>query len=244
MKKDTLKGITVDGVPLKKCLACEEKEDPVDKDVLDEFRRNRHHIYKPKNIRFPERYGNYRRNITVENKVFFINKANIQRNIHQALDTKDAKLALVSVMLTREDPTTLVQMFDIIRNIAIEMGEEKKIFFSAHSLRNHIGFIMKSKLGVFFDVLPKGQTSIKYLIKSSHKDRFTVPQAMELVNSYSPPKYKRRAKETVDNEPVEGIEEVSAAPENKLASFLIEVPGGKELRVNIFGKIQIEFSFK
>ena len=54
----------------------------------------------------------------------------------------------------------------------------------------------------------------------------------------------RRAKETVDNETVEGIEEVSAAPENKLASFLIEVPGGKELRVNIFGKIQIEFSFK
>lgn len=235
MKEEDLEGITFDGKSLKSQIKkfvngeISKTMGLVDPEVQEEFNKD-HHIYRQRKVRFPKKEENTTGEVM--NKWLEVNQANLKQNIKSAIEDKDVKKAIVSVLLASEEYRSLVEIFDVIEGVARVENVEDKLFFKAHSLRNHIGIILKSEFSQCLDIKARGSNSTEYKLNTNWHNRFSVEEAMKLVNAYVPEKQNRKTKIPQKDQDTE------------FASFSLQGSNGKEINVRVFGKIQIEFSFK
>jgi hypothetical protein len=216
-----LNGITLDGVPIEKKLDRVEDETAFQVSHTIKDAMEKHCLYKQPCKKYRQQNG--RRN-KVTHKWFEVNNANLQKNIVAALNDNDPKKAIVAVILASKEPVSLKAIYEIIK----ERVYERNLTLTEHSLRTYIGKITSSKLEKYIECMNRTRKApTTYRIKPEFRDTFSINAAMERIATT--PKKKRKPKKE--------------KKENKLASFNIESPLGN-IEVSIFGKIQIEFSFK
>lgn len=167
--------------------------------------------------------------------VFEFNRKNMDRNVYQSVKFKDIKRAIVSVLLGLDEEKTLIGIFSVIRNIMVEKDELNLLYFSGHSMRNPLGIILKTQFAQFLDITPRSSKSAKYKIHKDYKDKFTIDQAMKMIEADRKEMKKEREKPKKKQEDPD--------KKQKLASFKLPTKNGV-LDINIFGNIKVEFQFK
>lgn len=222
-ENENLKGITVNGVPLFSYIkqACDEK---ITREVMQIVRESGgktelYHHRRPKYKPHEERNGPVTTVSNVE-----IHKRNCNGYIKNAMSKNDVKGAIVAALMGAEKPLSAFEIKNIINNV-IPSDPIKNA-----QVRVHIGYIMKSELGVdiekdFKDGRSRG--AVYWLIEPA-KLRHSFESACQAAQE----QIKDRTESVKPRQKAEPKIDFVLTDKNELPVLQVEVTGKIDININ------------
>lgn len=208
-------------------------------EVKNTFKEN-HHIYNKRKTTIQAKCD--RRKGDVESKIFEVNKRNIEVNVLDSLTNRQIPKAIISVLFASEEPQKLIGIFAEIERIANKTMPDEIMEINAHSLRNHLGAIMRSDIKDYIDMIPRGSKSARYRVHPKHKNAISVEEAYELFKT-TMRGYGSKGKQRYESKKEVKKEEENKNPENKDGCITVSFKGKECIKLVTYAD-RVEIFFK